>query len=96
MAAGPSHTNSDADTPTAVQCRLPKLQAARLEDLDLGWAGVAGLVVVGSFLGCGLGLAFDDAGVAAVAARAVAALEDLVEGVTDRDVQAARGKNPPG
>ena len=62
----------------------------------MGWAGVAGLVVVGSFLGRGFGLAFDDAGVAAGAARAVAAFEDFVEGVTDRGGQAGRGKNPPG
>ena len=62
----------------------------------MGWAEVAGLAVVGSFLGCGCGLAFHDAGVGAVAAGSVAAFEDLVEGVTNRGGQAVRGKSLPG
>lgn len=65
--------------------------------MELGWAGVSGLAVVGSFDDFGADVfSFDDSRVAAVTARRVRALLDLPDRFLEGVVESVRGKNPPG
>lgn len=65
--------------------------------MELGWAGMSGFVVVGSFDVFGADVfSFDDSWVGAVTARGVRALLDLLDCFLGGVVESVRGKNPPG